>query len=200
MLGDFLNNIVYMYVTLTPVILAGILVMIWVKLPILKFAARPLDLGKNFIDGRRIFGDNKTWKGIIGYVLFNVIFTVLWGLICHGANWESLNYFYMTHDNTLTYNLLIGVLLGLGYSLFELPNSFLKRRMDIKPGKSISGFWKVFFIFLDQADSVFGVALVVWFFYDLGIIFYLVYVLVGALTHLILNMLLYFMKLRKNMF
>lgn len=200
MLAYLLNNIVYMYVTLTPVILSGIMVMLWVKLPILKIAAKPIDSGRNFIDGRRIFGDNKTWKGIIGYVLFNVIFTVVWGLILHGLHWEHLDYFYMNHDNTLAFNLLTGILLGLGYSLFELPNSFLKRRLDIKPGKSISGFWKVFFIFLDQADSVFGVALVVWLFFDLGILLYLVYVLVGAATHLILNMLLYFMKLRKNMF
>ena len=92
------------------------------------------------------------------------------------------------------------MLLGLGYSLFELPNSFLKRRLDITPGKSVSGFWKVFFIFLDQADSVFGVALVVWLFYPLGIGLYLLYVLVGAGTHLLLNMMLYFMHLRKNMF
>ena len=90
--------------------------------------------------------------------------------------------------------------MGLGYSLFELPNSFLKRRLDITPGKTLKGFWKVFFIFLDQADSVFGVALVVWIFYPLGILLYIAYVLVGALTHIILNMLLYFMKLRKNMF
>lgn len=200
-MAEFLiNNIIYMYVTLTPVILAGILNMIWVKLPVMKFAAKPVDFGKNFTDGRRIFGDNKTWKGIIGYVIFNTVFTVLWGFICSAANIESLDYFYMGHENTIAFNLIIGVLLGLGYSLAELPNSFLKRRFDIKPGKTISGFMKIFFIFLDQADSVFGVALVVWFFYDLGILLYLLYVLVGAATHLLLNMLLYFMKLRKNMF
>ena len=62
------------------------------------------------------------------------------------------------------------------------------------------GFWKVFFIFLDQADSIFGVALVVWLFYDIGILLYLGFVAVGAVTHLILNMLLYFAHLRKNMF
>ena len=200
MTGYLLNNIAYMYVTLVPVILAGVLNMVWVKLPVMKFAAKPVDFGKNFTDGRRIFGDNKTWKGIIGYVLFNTVFTVLWGVICGAAHIEHLDYFYLGHENTLGFNLLIGVLLGLGYSLFELPNSFLKRRLDIRPGKTVSGFTKVFFIFLDQADSVFGVALVVWIFYDLGILLYLLYVLVGAATHLLLNMMLYFMKLRKNMF
>ena len=195
-----LRTILMMYVTLAPTIFAGIFNMIWVKLPILKSVAKPIDCGKSLKDGHRIFGDNKTWKGIIGYVLLNVLFAVLWGFVCSGETMRSLDFFYINHENTILYNLLIGVLLGLGYSLFELPNSFLKRRLDIKPGKTISGFWKVFFIFLDQADSIFGVALVVWIFYDLGILLYLGFVLVGAATHLILNMLLYFAHLRKNMF
>ena len=200
MLADLLNTIVFMYVTLVPVILAGILNMIWVKLPILKFLSKPVDFGRNFVDGRRIFGDNKTWKGIAGYLIFNTLFAVIWGVVCRQAGINSWNFFYWRHENTFAYNLLIGFLLGLGYSLFELPNSFLKRRFDIKPGKSVSGFTKVFFIFLDQADSIFGVALVVWLFCDIGVLCYLLYVLIGAATHLILNMLLYFMKLRKNMF
>ena len=195
-----LRTIGMMYVTLIPTVLAGIFVMLWCKLPILKAIAKPIDFGKNFADGRRIFGDNKTWKGMLGYILFNTLFSVLWGFACQGKALHDLNFFYQYHENTIPFNLLIGVLLGLGYSLFELPNSFLKRRLDITPGKSISGFWKVFFIFLDQADSVFGVALVVWLFYPLGIGLYLLYVLVGAGTHLLLNMMLYFMHLRKNMF
>ena len=189
-----------MYVTLVPTILAGVMVMLWCKLPILKAIAKPIDFGKNFADGKRLFGDNKTWKGMLGYILFNVLFAVLWGFACQGGVLKDLNFFYQYHENTIPFNLLIGVLLGFGYSLFELPNSFLKRRLDITPGKSISGFWKVFFIFLDQADSVFGVALVVWLFYPLGIGLYLLYILVGAGTHLLLNMMLYFMHLRKNMF
>lgn len=195
-----LRYILMMYVTLVPTILAGIAVMIWCKLPIMKFAAHPIDCGKNFVDGRRVFGDNKTWKGMIGYVIFNVIFSVLWGWISINETLAGLNFFYQEHDNTVLYNVLIGVLLGLGYALFELPNSFLKRRLDITPGKTVKGFWKVFFVFLDQADSVFGVALVVWLFFPLGLLLYLLYVLVGAATHLFLNMMLYFMKLRKNMF
>lgn len=194
------KTILMMYVTLAPTVLAGIFNMIWVKVPFLKFLSRPIDGGRSLKDGHRIFGDNKTWKGIVGYVLLNVLFAFIWGFVCSGQQMRELNFFYLTHENTLSYNLLIGVLLGLGYSLFELPNSFLKRRLDIQPGKTIKGFWKVFFIFLDQADSIFGVALVVWIFYDIGILLYLGFVLLGAATHLILNMLLYFAHLRKNMF
>ena len=195
-----LRTILMMYVTLVPTIFAGILNMVWCKLRVLKFAAKPIDGGKNFVDGRRIFGDSKSWNGLIGYLLFNTIFAVIWGFVCSAAGIEDLNFFYVNHENTIVFNLLVGVLLGLGYALFELPNSFLKRRLNIDQSKEISGFTKVFFIFLDQADSVFGVAAVVWIFYGLGILLYILYVLVGAATHIVLNMMLYFMHLRKNMF
>lgn len=195
-----LRTIGMMYVTLAPTILAGIFNMIWCKLDVLRFTKVPVDGGRNFTDGRRIFGDNKTWKGIIGYVGLNLIFAVAWGEVCRAAGLENWNFFYVEHVNSPAYNVLVGILLGLAYSLFELPNSFLKRRLDITPGKTVSGVRKFFFVFLDQADSVFGCALVVWLFYDLGIGRYLLFVLVGAGTHILLNMMLYFMKLRKNMF
>ena len=200
MIKNILTTVLMMYVTLAPTILAGIFNMIWIKLPVLKSTAKPIDAGKNFVDGKRIFGDNKTWKGIIGYVLLNTFFAVIWGFVCKIGTLESLDFFYVNHENTVVFNLLVGVLLGLGYSLFELPNSFLKRRLDITPGKTIKGFWKVFFIFLDQADSIFGCALVVWLFYDCGILLYLGFVAVGAFTHILLNVLLYLAKLRKNPF
>ena len=189
-----------MYVTLMPPILAGIVNMAWCKSKLLKRAMVPMDFGKNFWDNKRVFGENKTWKGFLGYLLFNTVFSVVWGAVCDASALGQLNFFYVNHTNTFLFNLIVGLLLGLGYSLFELPNSFLKRRLDIQPGKSISGACKAFFVFLDQADSVFGCALVVWLFYDLGWVYYLLYVLVGAGTHILLNMLLYFMKLRKNMF
>ena len=190
--------IVKMYMTLLGPILAGVVNSIFCKLNILNSLKKPLDFNKK-IKGKRIFGDNKTWKGLLGYIFFNIIFMVLVGIIYKATNIEHLNFFYINHKNTLTYNILVGALLGLFYALFELPNSFMKRRLDIKPGKTIKGPKKYFFIFLDQADSVFGVALVVWMFYPIGIKVYLLYIFVGAVTHLLINMLLYLLHLRKNL-
>ena len=190
--------IIKMYMTLLGPILAGVVNSIFCKLNIFKSLKKPLDFNKK-IKGKRIFGDNKTWKGLLGYIFFNVIFMVLVGIIYKACNIENLNFFYINHKNTLLFNILVGALLGLFYALFELPNSFMKRRLDIKPGKTIKGAKKYFFIFLDQADSVFGVALVVWMFYPIGIKVYLLYILVGAVTHLVINMLLYLLHLRKNL-
>lgn len=192
--------IVKMYITLLAPILAGVINSIFCKLNILSFLKKPMDFNKNFIDNKRIFGDHKTWKGFFGYIVFNIVFMLIFSIIWKYTKLENLNFFYIKHANTLGYNLLIGFLLGLFYAMFELPNSFLKRRLDITPGKTIKGKKKVLFIILDQADSVFGVALVVWMFYPIGIRIYLLYIVIGTVTHLLINMMLYFLHLRKNMF
>ena len=50
---------------------------------------------------------------------------------------------------------LLGFALGLGYCVAELPNSFVKRRLDIPPaGRSEQLAWLQYL--LDQADSVVG--------------------------------------------
>ena len=190
-----------MYITLLTPIIAGIINSIFCsKTKIFKSLKKPIDMKKNFCDNKRIFGDNKTWKGFFGYIFFNVIISVLLGLLYNKLNINNWNFFYINHPNTIKYNILIGFLLGLFYALFELPNSFIKRRLDIVPGKTIKGFKKIFFIIFDQADSIFGIALVVWMFYPLGIKKYIFYIFIGTITHLIINMLLYFAHLRKNMF
>lgn len=197
-----MEKIAEMYVTLLPVVVAGILNMVWCKVRACDFLKVPIDFGKNMPDGRRIFGENKTFKGFVGMVIFGAVLSVLWGLIAKASPaLADFNYFYRNYDNTFLYNLMTGALSGFAYALFELPNSFLKRRLGITPGKNdINGAKRVFFIFLDQADSVFGCVLVVCIFFPLPVWFYFVYVLVGALTHIIMNMLLYFCHLRKNMF
>ena len=56
--------------------------------------------------------------------------------------------------------LALGLAVGLGYSLGELPNSFLKRRLGITPGERRSAVQYL----VDQADSAFGVALALLFY------------------------------------
>lgn len=196
-----MNIVINMYVTLLPVILSGVLTMIICKLPIMKSINRPIDGGRYLKDGRRLFGDNKTWKGACAYLLTGLLSTTLLGAIASiSQGFSQHNYFYMNHNNTWWYNCLIGLLLGVAYALFELPNSFMKRRIGIEPGVTLKGAKKVFFVFIDQADSIIGCALVVWLFYDIGIVVYLLFILVGAGTHIVINILLYMMHLRKNMF
>ena len=192
--------VIKLYVTLLSAIIAGLVNSIFCKLNVLEFFKKPIDNNLKLKDGKRLFGDNKTWKGLIGYIILNSVFAILFGFIWKLTKLEHLNYFYINHHNTIPYNLLIGALLGLFYALFELPNSFIKRRIGIEEGKTTKGFFKIFFVFLDQADSIFGMALVVWMFYPIGIWIYLLFVIIGAITHIVLNILLYLFHVRKNMF
>ena len=81
-----------MYATLGSAILAGILNMAWCKADILKALQKPIDAGKNFTDGRRIFGDNKTWKGLLGYILLNSLSMVIFGWIFNALNWNQYSF------------------------------------------------------------------------------------------------------------
>ena len=195
-----MKTIISMYITLMPTLLAGIGTMIWCKLPILESINVPLDEGKCLIDKKRIFGDNKTYKGLVGYIVMNVLMSIIWFYLCKYFSMEKYNLFFVNYPNTFWYALLVGVLLGLAYSLFELPNSFLKRRFDIKEGKSAEGKKKIIFFILDQTDSLLGRCAVVCFFYKMSSAFYLGYIMLGAVTHIVCNVLLYSLKLRRNIF
>ena len=190
-----------MYISLLPVIVAGALNMVWCKLHLIKALERPIDNNIVLKDGHRLFGENKTWKGFVGMVVLGILCTTLWGAICSGSvTLSAHNYLYRNYENTFLYNILMGLLFGLGYALFELPNSFIKRRMNIAPGKSNKNIRGVLTIFFDQADSVIGCTLVLCLVYKMSLLLFIGFIFLGALTHIVLNILLYFAHLRKNMF
>ena len=64
---------------------AGASNMVFVKAPILNGLSRPMDSGVLFRDGKRLFGDNKTWKGFFGMI----VLTSIWLAI---AGWLSGKY------------------------------------------------------------------------------------------------------------
>lgn|SRR5436190_13383036 len=110
---------------------------------------RPLDGGRTF-RGRRIFGGNKTWRGAIFMTAGIVIAAALLSL--WPAYWHALPGSIQDAGGGV-----FGLLLGLGTVLGELPNSFLKRRLDVAPGeqrRSAGGFALSVF---DQGDFVLGV-------------------------------------------
>jgi len=115
-------------------------------LDLLKPLKRPIDGGATF-RGRRLFGDNKTWRGAVVIVL-GVVVTVL--LLSQWTWWWDKLPDGIRDAGPLLY----GTLLGLGVVLGELPNSFLKRRLGVPPGAQSSLLLTIY----DQADFV----LVVW--------------------------------------
>ncbi len=80
--------------------------------PVILGGGPPLDLGKNFIDGKRILGDHKTIRGFVSGVVAGTLTGWLQGRIFCGF--------------TLSLGSMIGDSLG----------SFVKRRFNLKPGDS----------------------------------------------------------------
>ena len=97
--------IVKMYATLLGPIIAGIINSIFCSLKVCNKLKVPMDFNKKFIDGKRIFGDNKTWKGFFGYIVFNIIIAVILGMIFNLLHANQNNFFYVYHSNTIKYNI-----------------------------------------------------------------------------------------------
>ena len=166
------------YWLLLPIILGGVGNMVFVKLPILKSWRVPMDGGKVLKDGKRLFGDNKTWKGFVGMAVLTSLFA--------GLVWQW--------NAAIAWPFLSGAGLGFSYVLFELPNSFVKRRLGLKAGTN-GGIVQTFF---DQADSVIGCALFLWATRAATWQAFLGFIVLGVFTHYVINLLLYFVKLKNQ--
>ena len=194
-----MSMILSLYLTLMPVILAGIANMIFCKSSLLDSVNQPIDAGRLLGDGRRLFGANKTWKGFWGMVVWGLLAQLIWSFfLARHPDLEKLHLIYAHYPNKLATNFPLGILLGLAYVVFELPNSYLKRRLDISPGKTAKDAWKYPFILLDQIDSLIGILLVLHLYISLDWAQVIGLLLVGTLTHLGVNRLLYLAKLRQN--
>ena len=194
-----MSMILSLYLTLMPVILAGVANMIFCKSSLLDSVNQPIDAGRLLGDGRRLFGANKTWKGFWGMVVWGLLAQLVWSyFLASQPDLEKLHLIYAHYPNNLATNFPLGILLGLAYVVFELPNSYLKRRLDISPGKTAKDAWKYPFILLDQIDSLIGILLVLHLYISLDWAQVIGLLLVGTLTHLGVNRLLYLAKLRQN--
>ena len=95
--------------------------------PVLVGGGRPIDGGRTWKDGRRIFGDGKTWRGFFGGVAFGTVTGVVQYFITPG--------FY----GDLRTAVLLAFLLSFGALLGDLIGSFLKRRANLPRGAPAIG-------------------------------------------------------------
>lgn len=116
--------------------------------------AAPIDRGIA-IRGRRLFGANKTFRGVLAVALGASAGYCLQGTV------PALQPPAFRALPTLGLGLL-GFAMGVAAMLSELPNSFLKRQLDIAPGAPGGGAAAVLFYLLDQVDLLLGAWLVAW--------------------------------------
>ena len=92
---------------------------------------------------------------------------------------------------------VLGVVLGLAYTLAELPNSYVKRRRGIAPGK-LPEHNRLLHAFIDQADSAIACTLAYAALVSIPFSVLVVVTLVGPTLHLVTNLGLYSMGLRRE--
>jgi CDP-archaeol synthase len=130
-----------------PVMAAAAAHIVVLRFDLLRGLKLPLDLGLAPC-GCRLFGDNKTWRGAAVMVVGSAAAMA----VQQRLRAPALELFDYGTVNAW----LCGALLGLGFVLGELPNSFLKRRCGVAPGEQAEGSSYWLFTALDQADSVLG--------------------------------------------
>lgn len=108
----------------------------------LAWLAAPID-GRRMLGGVRIFGDHKTWRGLVSGVVA--------GTLAYEAQRFAYGAGFATDLALIDYAdhpVVPGMLLGLGTIVGDAVKSFFKRRVGIAPGAS----WPVF----DQLDFMAG--------------------------------------------
>ena len=170
--------------------------MLFVKIKKLSFLRIPIDC-KMSLGGKRIFGDSKTLLGFVGMMLGTSIFSIIWGIILKISGLESLNLIYKYHSNTLIFNMFTGMLFGFAYMIFELPNSFIKRRFDIDASRRGRFPVNILVFIYDQTDSMLGVISVLAVLGRLTLPEYIFAVCLGAITHIVVNLVLIMFGVRR---
>ncbi len=173
---------------------AGFAQTFWLRSELSKRFSAPMDGGRVFRK-RRIFGDNKTWRGFIAivpavalaFVAFRVLFAIFGDLL--NGIWQL---------RILQYAAL-GCFVGVGFMLGELPNSFVKRQFDIPPGgQPKQPFARRLGFLVDRFDSIIGGLLFLACAVPVPIATYLYILLLGPFIHLAFNVLLYRMGVKNR--
>jgi CDP-2,3-bis-(O-geranylgeranyl)-sn-glycerol synthase len=130
-----------------PAGIANVTPILVAKAPLLKKWNAPVDGGRTFRN-RRIFGDHKTWRGLITGVIAGTLVFALQVAMYRQSDWvyditQQLNYDQMS--------LVVGLLLAFGALAGDTIKSFFKRQINVNSGLT----WFPF----DQLDYIVGALL-----------------------------------------
>jgi len=155
------------------------------KLKFLDFLAKPVDGGKLF-QGYPIFGNHKTWRGIICGSVVGTLTALV-------QKWLHLSFSFFQNLSFVDYSklniFLFGFLLSFGALFGDLLFAFFKRRQGIKPGDP----WIPF----DQINFLIGGFCFITPYVCLPIKIWLTLLVCTFFLHILANRLGYFLKLQK---
>ena len=146
----------------------------------------PIDLGKSW-RGKPIFGSHKTFRGFVfgvaGAVLVVYIQSILFS---QGGMWREISIVSYTNYSVV----LFGFLLGFGSLAGDAVESFIKRRISIKPG----GSW----YFFDQVDYIIGALLFCMFIFIPSIIHIIAILILGVFLSFFTSYIGYYLGLKDS--
>lgn len=137
------GQVLYLF---SPLLVSAVLAAIVMRFDWLPSTARPIDGGATF-RGARLFGDGKTWRGVLIAVVGCIATVAVQKHVIaeHAGAAALLPYAEL---DPITF----GGALGLAAMLGELPNSFVKRRCGVPRGQTAHGGAAIVFYTWDQVD------------------------------------------------
>lgn len=145
----------------------------------------PIDLGRYYSDGHRIFGDGKTYRGLFTGILAGIITGII--LIWLAGCFPGMG----LPEHTL----LSVALLATGALLGDLVKSFFKRRFNVERGAK----WPI----ADQYDLVAGAFLLLlildpsWLFATITLPVFLVILIITPVLHRATNIIGYVFRIKE---
>ncbi|MBU0979512.1 MAG: CDP-archaeol synthase [Nanoarchaeota archaeon] len=152
---------------------------------IFKWMALPVDMGKKW-KGRRILGDHKTLRGFVMGILFSIIIVYFQKLLYAYPAFQKLSFIDYGAESALW----VGFLIGFGVLFGDAVESFIKRRLDVKPGQS--------FFPWDQLDAAFGGVLFVTLFLGLSLWIMVTVVVMAPVLHIAIRHVAFWLGITKS--
>jgi CDP-2,3-bis-(O-geranylgeranyl)-sn-glycerol synthase len=171
-------------------VLAGLAQTAWFRAPVSRRVAIPLDAGLT-LRGRRVFGEHKTLRGFVVMVPASAAAFAL--LSATAASPESAGLWALT---PLHYAGL-GAWAALGFMAGELPNSFVKRQLDIAPGAASGSKTGRFVQFAgDRLDSAIGMLAAISLVVSIPPLTWAIVLSVGPILHWAFSLMLFLLGLK----
>ena len=134
-------------------VLAGLAHSAWLGTRVSRRLMMPLDGGLRF-RGRPVFGDNKTVRGFVVMVPAAALAFAGLSAALAASSREGLSELWPLSIGGYA---ALGAWAGLGFMAGELPNSFVKRQLEIAPGSAPRGTLASVLCFVgDRVDSILG--------------------------------------------
>lgn len=152
---------------------------------------KPIDGGREFIDGHRLIGNGVTWKGFFSGTILGTGVGVVLGLI--GTYYGDLSALTGGVVDLHVYGsvfggLILGFLMAFGALFGDLVGSFIKRRMGLQSGQAAP--------FMDQLDFVIGALVFALLVVRISWSLFVIIILLSLILHLGANSIAYLLGIK----